>query len=125
MARISRDANQVRGLLALAIIYEGGTPGDPAHLDGIGLQTGRLAHGPPQRTKSGQIGDAPSLGGGAVVEHRSQDIERRLQHQIAASGHRIYCRDIAKADAVEVVLLATGEPPGRYRRSICPSNSSG
>ena len=41
LARSSRDANQVRRLLALAAIYEGGTRGDAAALGGVGLQTVR------------------------------------------------------------------------------------
>ena len=41
LARSSRDANQVRRLLALAAIYEGGTRSDAAVLGGVGLQTVR------------------------------------------------------------------------------------
>jgi len=41
LARSSRDANQVRRLLALATIYEGGTRSDAAQLGGVGLQTVR------------------------------------------------------------------------------------
>lgn len=39
LARSSRDANQVRRLLTLAVIYEGGTRGDAARVGGVGLQT--------------------------------------------------------------------------------------
>ena len=38
LARRSRDANQPRRLLALAVIYDGGTRGDAARLGGVGLQ---------------------------------------------------------------------------------------
>ena len=41
LARSSRDANQVRRLLALAAMYEGGTRGAAAALGGVGLQTVR------------------------------------------------------------------------------------
>lgn len=41
LARLSRDASQVRRLLALAAIYEGGTRSDAAQLGGVGLQTVR------------------------------------------------------------------------------------
>ena len=41
LARSSGDANQVRRLLALATIYEGGTRSDAAQLGGVGLQTVR------------------------------------------------------------------------------------
>ena len=34
----SRDANQARRLLALAVIYDGGTRGEAARLGGVGLQ---------------------------------------------------------------------------------------
>ncbi len=41
LARSSRDANQVRRLLTLAAIYEGGTRSEAARLGGVGLQTVR------------------------------------------------------------------------------------
>jgi transposase len=41
LARSSRDANQVRRLLALATIYEGGTRSAAAQSGGVGLQTVR------------------------------------------------------------------------------------
>jgi transposase len=37
-ARRSRDANQARRLLALAVIYEGGSRSDAARVGGVGLQ---------------------------------------------------------------------------------------
>ena len=39
LARSSGDGNQVRRLLALAVIYEGGTRSDAARVGGVGLQT--------------------------------------------------------------------------------------
>ena len=41
LARSSREANQVRRLLTLAVIYEGGTRSDAARGGGVGLQTVR------------------------------------------------------------------------------------
>lgn len=41
LARASRDGNQVRRLLALAVIYEGGTRSEAALVGGVGLQTVR------------------------------------------------------------------------------------
>ena len=38
LARQARDANQTRRLLALAVIYEGGSRGDAARIGGVGLQ---------------------------------------------------------------------------------------
>ena len=41
LARGSRDSDQTRRLLSLAVIYEGGTRGDAAQVGGVGLQTVR------------------------------------------------------------------------------------
>lgn len=41
LARMSGDANQVRRLLALAVIYDGGARHAAAHVGGVGLQTVR------------------------------------------------------------------------------------
>lgn len=41
LARASRDGKQVRRLLALAVIYEGGRRSDAALVGGVGLQTVR------------------------------------------------------------------------------------
>jgi transposase len=38
LARVSKDAKQVRRLLALAAIYEGSTRGEAARIGGVGLQ---------------------------------------------------------------------------------------
>ena len=38
LAKASKDANQTRRLLSLAVIYEGGRRGDAAALGGVGLQ---------------------------------------------------------------------------------------
>jgi transposase len=39
LAKASKDAGQVRSLLALASIYDGGSRGDAAKLGGVGVQT--------------------------------------------------------------------------------------
>ena len=41
LAKRSRDPNQIRRLLALAAIYEGGSRSDAARIGGVGLQTVR------------------------------------------------------------------------------------
>lgn len=41
VARASRDGSQVRRLLTLAVVYEGGTRSDAARVGGVGLQTVR------------------------------------------------------------------------------------
>jgi transposase len=41
LAKASRDANQTRRLLALALIYDGGRRGEAATLGGVGLQVVR------------------------------------------------------------------------------------
>ncbi len=41
LARRTRDANQGRRLLALAVIYDGGTRGEAARIGSVGLQTVR------------------------------------------------------------------------------------
>lgn len=41
LAKGSKDAGQARRLLALAVIYDGGSRGDAAKLGGVGLQTVR------------------------------------------------------------------------------------
>ena len=81
-ARSSRDANQVRRLLALAAIYEGGTRSDAAQLGGVGLQTVRdwvlrfNAAGP-----DGLIDVAPP-GGVPLLD----EAQRRALAQIVESG---------------------------------------
>lgn len=82
LARSSRDGNQVRRLLALATIYEGGTRSDAAQLGGVGLQTVRdwvlrfNATGP-----DGLI-DAPPPGGVPLLD----ETQRRALAHIVESG---------------------------------------
>jgi len=82
LARLSRDANHVRRLLALAAIYEGGTRGDAAKLGGVVLQTVRdwvlrfNAAGP-----DGLI-DVPPPGGVPLLD----DAQRSALAQIVESG---------------------------------------
>jgi len=82
LARYSRDANQVRRLLALATIYEGGSRGDAAQFGGVGLQTVRdwvlrfNAAGP-----DGLIDVLPP-GGTSLLD----DAQRQALAQIVESG---------------------------------------
>lgn len=82
VARSSRDANQVRRLLALATIYEGGSRGDAAQFGGVGLQTVRdwvlrfNAAGP-----DGLIDVLPP-GGASLLD----DAQRQALAQIVESG---------------------------------------
>lgn len=82
LARSSRDASQVRRLLALAVIYEGGTRGEAAQLGGVGLQTVRdwvlrfNAAGPDA------LIDAVPPGGAALLD----DARRQALAQIVESG---------------------------------------
>jgi len=82
LARSSGDANQVRRLLALATIYEGGTRSEAARLGGVGLQTVRdwvlrfNAVGP-----DGLI-DALPPGGVPLLD----DVQRRGLARIVESG---------------------------------------
>lgn len=82
LARSSCEANQVRRLLALAAIYEGGTRSDAAQLGGVGLQTVRdwvlrfNAAGP-----DGLIDVVPP-GGVPLLD----DAQRRALAQIVESG---------------------------------------
>ena len=82
LARSSRDANQVRRLLALATIYEGGTRSDAAQFGGVGLQTVRdwvlrfNAAGP------GGLIDVLPPGGVALLD----DAQRQALAQIVESG---------------------------------------
>jgi transposase len=82
LARASRDGNQVRRLLTLAVIYEGGTRSDAARVGGVGLQTVRdwvlrfNAAGPDGLIDSVPPGGVPLL----------DDVQRRALADIVESG---------------------------------------
>lgn len=82
LARSSGNANQVRRLLTLATIYEGGTRSTAARIGGVGLQTVRdwvlrfNAAGP------GGLVDAVPPGGVALLD----DGQRRALTEIVGSG---------------------------------------
>jgi transposase len=82
LARSSGNANQVRRLLTLATIYEGGTRGTAARIGGVGLQTVRdwvlrfNAAGP------GGLVDAVPPGAVALLD----DGQRRALAEIVGSG---------------------------------------
>jgi hypothetical protein len=67
LARASRDAAQVRRLLALAVILDGGKRTETARIGGVGLQIIRGLGGTVQRRRSGRAdrrkapGKAPTL----------------------------------------------------------------
>ena len=67
LAKQSEDADQVRRLLALAVVYDGGSRGDGARAGGVGLQTFRdwvlrfNAAGPTGLVDGKPPGQAPRL----------------------------------------------------------------
>jgi transposase len=67
LAKQSEDADQVRRLLALAVVYDGGSRGDGARAGGVGLQTFRdwvlrfNAAGPDGLVNGKAAGQAPRL----------------------------------------------------------------
>ena len=79
LARASRDAKQVRRLLALAVICEGGTRTEAARVGGVGLQIVRdwvvrfNAEGPEGLIDRKAPGKAPTL----TPEHRAALARRR------------------------------------------------
>lgn len=82
LAKTGRDANQIRRLLALAEIYDGGSRGDAARIGGVGLQTVRdwvlrfNARGPDGLVDDKAPGKKPKL----------NDAQRRELAQIIDSG---------------------------------------
>ena len=76
LAKTGRDANQIRRLLALAEIYDGGSRGDAARIGGVGLQTVRdwvlrfNARGPDGLVDDKAPGKKPKL----------NDAQRRERH---------------------------------------------
>ncbi len=82
LAKTGRDANQIRRLLALAEIYDGGSRGDAARIGGVGLQTVRdwvlrfNARGPDGLVDDKAPGKKPKL----------NDARRRELAQIIDSG---------------------------------------
>ncbi len=64
-AKATKDGPQVRRLLALAAIYDGGTRGKAARIGGVMLQIGRLLGGAGQgsaRTVGGMAAEIPCCG---------------------------------------------------------------
>ena len=82
LAKTGRDANQIRRLLALAEIYDGGSRGDAARIGGVNLQTVRdwvlrfNARGPDGLVDDKAPGKKPKL----------NDAQRRELAQIIDSG---------------------------------------
>src|SRR5579872_2715804 len=67
LAKQSKDADQTRRLMALAVVYDGGSRGDGAKAGGVGLQTFRdwvlrfNADGPASLVNGRAPGQAPRL----------------------------------------------------------------
>ena len=82
LAKASKDANQTRRLLSLAVIYEGGSRGEAAALGGVGLQIIRdwvlrfNAEGPDGLIDRKPPGASPKL----------NDAQRRALREIVESG---------------------------------------
>ncbi len=80
LAKRARDAAQLRRLLALAEIYEGGSRGEAARIGGVGLQTVRdwvlrfNGGGPVSRIEPMPPGNAPTLND-AQRQARAQGVE--------------------------------------------------
>lgn len=109
LARRSRDANQARRLLALAVIYDGGARGAAARLGGVGLQivrdwvvrfnadgpAGLLDHkapGPPRRLGDGQrkaliamVENGPDPAVHGLVRWRLADLAQWLWEEFRVS----------------------------------------
>ena len=92
LAKKSRDANQMRHLLPLAEIYDGGSRGDAARIGGVGLQTIRdwvlrfNARGPAGLIDGKAPGRAPKL----------NDAQREALARIIESGPIFQLIDLAQ-----------------------------
>ena len=109
LAKVSKDANQARRLLALAEIYDGGSRGDAARIGGVGLQIvrdwvirfnaegadgliDRKSPGPPPKLSDAQrqalselvdTGPIPAVHG--VVRWRLKDLAQWLYEEFGVS----------------------------------------
>ena len=95
LARLSGHANQVRRLLALAVIYDGGARHEAARVGGVGLQTVRdwvlrfNAQGPDGLLDGKAPGPRPVLGPDAFG---SQQIAQRLYVDRRCNGFGLRVR---------------------------------
>jgi transposase len=82
LAKASKDADQTRRLLALAVVYDGGSRGDAGEIGGVGLQTVRdwvlrfNAAGPDGLVNGKAPGGRPVLG----------EVERAALRQVVEEG---------------------------------------
>lgn len=92
LARSSGDANQVRGLPALAVVYEGATRGEAPQLGGVGLQAVR--DWVPRFNAAGPDGliDAarPSMGLGAHTNFNGRSRRSRIRVRFANSKSSVW-----------------------------------
>ena len=99
LARLSGHANQVRRLLALAVIYDGGARHEAARVGGVGLQTVRdwvlrfNAQGPDGHCQTNQnlVHDGPETQISGFVEGEQIGTSGALDHEfmpsISSSNH--------------------------------------
>ncbi len=99
LAKTSRDPDQIRRLLALATLYEGGSRADAARIGGVGLQTVRdwvmrfNAHGP-DRLANAKAPGQPS---------RLDDTQRQALEQIVQAGPTPAIHDVVRWRLVDLV----------------------
>ena len=94
LARRTRDANQGRRLLALAVIYDGGSRGEAARIGSVGLQTVRdwvlrfNAAGQDGLVDGKAAGQTPKLN-----ETQRQALVRIVESGPIPAVHEVVCGD--------------------------------
>ena len=107
LARGSRDPHQIRRLLALAEIYEGGTRSDAARIGGVGLQIVRdwvlwfNAEGP-DGLVNGKAPGAPSL---------LNDHQRQALRQVVEDGPTPAVHGVVRWRLIDLGTLALRRVP--------------
>ena len=122
LARVSKDANQTRRLLALAMIYEGGTRRDAAKVGGVTLQVVRdwvlrfNAQGPAGLIDRKAPGAKPKLS----AQQRQALAERVEQGPLPAVDGVVRWRlkDLAQWLSEEFGVVLDESSLGRYLRAM-------
>ena len=122
IARVSKDANQTRRLLALAMIYEGGTRRDAAKVGGVTLQVVRdwvlcfNAQGPAGLIDRKAPGAKPKLS----AQQRQALAERVEQGPLPAVDGVVRWRlkDLAQWVSEEFGVVLDESSLGRYLRAM-------
>ena len=122
LARVSKDANQTRRLLALAMIYEGGTRRDAAKVGGVTLQVVRdwvlrfNAQGPAGLIDRRAPGAKPKLS----AQQRQALAERVEQGPLPAVDGVVRWRlkDLAQWVSEEFGVVLDESSLGRYLRAM-------